>query len=200
MSPRFLRACQTFQPAEKACWEILLREEAEGREIPPAVLDEAMDRTLTQLWSLLRTSSVATWLKEAQSLAPLLPHHEKCGLPTLLTYFNAGQRALELIAKELDGPRALVDPVQQEKECSDLQFAFTVLVQCHLQNLCGDCKQGAQCSFSDSRGSWRRAAESTRGKTTAAGRTRRPWAVKPQQAPHEAIVPKRRVGESKAGH
>lgn len=174
MTPRFLHACQTFQPAEKACWEILLREEKTTAPIPARELDRAMDRTLEQLWSLLQSSSVETWIAEAKALAPLLPRAKDCGLPAMLAYFDAGRRALELITKELSAEQK-TDAVAQAKENGDLQFAFSVLVQHHLQTLCGTCGRDAQCPFNGQAMPWRqeeaRRTASRKATRTAAG----PW-------------------------
>ncbi|HWA86468.1 MAG TPA: hypothetical protein VG710_09615, partial [Opitutus sp.] len=102
MTPKFVAACEVFKPAEKACWEILFRERPDAAGIPAVSLDYAMERTLAQLWSLLRAKSVDHWMKttRAEPLLPWLP--AGCGLEQLLAFFGSGQRALELMLVEIE--------------------------------------------------------------------------------------------------
>jgi len=149
MSPRFLQICETLQPAEKACWEILLHQRAGTEKIPHNSLSTAMDQTLAQLWSLLRAGSVRKWLRENQPLRPLARSGRRCALILFLPYFEAGRRALELIAKEIGESHPELSPRERARQWRDLHFAFDVLVQWQLQAVCGGCRHGKTCEFGD---------------------------------------------------
>jgi len=151
ITPRFLSACESLQPAEKACWEILLRERESGEKIPGDVLNTAMDKTLAQLWSLLRAGSVKKWLATSQSLPRLSQAERECALTLLLPYFETGRRALELISKELGELHPDLTAEERARMSHDLHFAFHVLVQCQLQSICGDCKHSGACDYGDRR-------------------------------------------------
>ncbi|HVU25049.1 MAG TPA: hypothetical protein VHE13_13060 [Opitutus sp.] len=148
MTPKFVAACEVFQPAEKACWEILFRERADAAAIPATSLDYAMERTLAQLWSLLRARSADDWMRETEP-EPLLPWLPAgCGLEQVLGFFGSGQRALELTLAEIerDFPRSSTE--SRQHRLIELRLAFNVLVQRGLDRLCGDCPEHEWCTLS----------------------------------------------------
>lgn len=151
MTPRFLEACQSLQPAEKATWDLLLRELPDAETLSPEVLNSAMDQTLDQLWSLLRDGPVEAGLQQATSAPPPLPADNECALTTHLPYFNAGERALELVAGEVletDPPKTRRSDL---RDCDELCAAFNVLVQCQLEAICRRCGRAAECRYGDLR-------------------------------------------------
>lgn len=148
VTPKFVTVCELFQPAEKACWEILFRERPDAARIPPVALDYAMERTLSHLWSLLRAHSVDQWMKETPA-EPLLPWLSAgCGLEQLLAFFGSGQHAIELTMAEIERefPRSSGD--QRTQRLIELRLAFNVLVQRGLDGLCGDCAEFERCTLS----------------------------------------------------
>lgn len=149
MRPRFLEACQSFQSAEKACWEILLRELPDGESFSLESLNAAMDHTLEQLWALLQTGSVTDRLKAARTNPSPLPTDRECGLTSYLPYFNAGERALELVAGEVERTYPELASAECHRERDELCSAFSVLVQCQLEAVCSQCKLAGQCRYSD---------------------------------------------------
>jgi hypothetical protein len=149
MRPRFLEACQSFQSAEKACWEILLRELPDGDSFSLETLSDAMDHTLEQLWAILATDSIKERLRELSTNPSPLPTRQECGLASYLPYFNAGERALELIAAEVERTYPDLSSPECNRERDELCSAFSVLVQCQLQAICSRCPLGGQCRYSD---------------------------------------------------
>lgn len=151
MTPRFLEACQSLQPAEKACWDILLRELPDASTIAHETLDTAMDQTLDQLWSLLREGPVETGLQSATEQPPPLPTDLECALTTHLPYFNAGERALELIAGEVMQTDPALKAPRHCRDREELCSAYNVLVQCQLEAICRKCGLAGQCRYGDLR-------------------------------------------------
>ena len=145
MSPVALEAYQAFQPAEKACWEILLRAHEVGRQIPPEALEVAMDQTLGQLWTLLTKGdrSLEAGVREVPAI--MLPPAllGECAFKKFLPYFSSGEEALELVGKELQAVYAGMDAADRE----ELRLAWDVMVQCQLQRLCSECAQSAECPY-----------------------------------------------------
>jgi|GEM_PF-4568546 hypothetical protein len=143
MSPGVLAAYQEFQPAEKACWEILLREHEVGRRIPSDVLNRAMDQTLEQLWALLGRGTRATEASVREMVEIRLPGTEEgaCAFETYLPYFASGEEALELVGKEIEW----LSPRVRGEGREELRLAFDLLVQCQLQRLCGACALSVNC-------------------------------------------------------
>jgi hypothetical protein len=148
VTPKFLTAGEAFQPAEKACWEILLREKAGGDELPAAAAHRAIERSLRQLWSLLRAPSVEEWLRHPPPAPALTWLPKPCGLEGLLNYFGAGQRALQLIVAEIDKTHPEFSAEQRERHAMQLRLAFNILVQRELDGLCGDCARQGRCTMS----------------------------------------------------
>lgn len=148
MSPRQLQACEIFQPAEKACWEILLREYPNLHDISLPVLDAAMDRTLQQLWSILGTDSIEDWLRAQDNIPPLSSNYG-CALNVLLPYFDSGRRALELISHELGETEPVMPEDERARLVSELCSAFKLLVHWQLQGSCSQCHQAGLCRFGD---------------------------------------------------
>ncbi len=151
MCPRFLREFEAFKSAEKACWDILLRDLPEAAPMPQPVIDAAMDRTLEQLWRVLDETSTEGRLAAAQVLPPPLPGKRECGLEAHLPYFNAGLRALELIAQEVEREHAPQTGQAPGADCDELLFAFELLVQCQLEELCRTCRRAGECRYGDAR-------------------------------------------------
>ena len=143
MSPKVLEAYQRFQPAEKACWEILLRESRIGRQISAQQLSVAIDQTLAQLWRLAACQAAATedWVREIPGISLSASEANACAFEIFLPYFSSGEQALELVGKELEW----LNPNVRAEEREELRRAFDVLVQCQLQRLCATCAQSAQC-------------------------------------------------------
>ncbi len=150
MSPRDLQACETFQPAEKACWEILLREYPDFKHIDLAALDAAMNKTLRQLWAVLAAGSMEAWLKELDNSPPFATRGD-CALNGLLPYFNTGQRALELIVKEFGEAYPELAESERLRMADELSAGFKLLVHWQLQGSCSRCPQAKQCRFGDTR-------------------------------------------------
>lgn len=151
MTPRFLTACEAFQPAEKACWEILLRERLKVGSVPAAELEAAMERTLTQLWSLLRARSVEEWMNRTPAEPPPGWLPKECGLEMMLAYFGTGQRALDLILAEIEpGFHGQTEEERAERRV-ELGLAFNVLVQRGLDAMCGDCVRNRSCTLNGRR-------------------------------------------------
>lgn len=148
MTPKFLTTCEAFQPAERACWEILLREHAAPHHMPVGDLQRAIGRSLTQLWSLLRAGSVAEWLRHTPPGPALTWLPKNCGLEELLRYFGAGQHALELIMGEVERTFPGLTGEQRERNAVQLKLAFSVLVQRELEILCGKCTRCETCTIS----------------------------------------------------
>lgn len=150
MSPRFLQACESFQPAGKACWEILLRELPGTEHLLGPALDRAMDQVLEQLWRILRESTPENQVRAAKDVLPPVVSAADCPLRVHLPYFNAGLQALELIARELEFThpefRKLSEPARDQ-----LAAAFDLLVQCQLQALCSPCEHSGACQYGDHR-------------------------------------------------
>jgi len=148
VTPKFLTACEAFQPAEKACWEILLRDQPGAQEIPQVAVNRAIDRSLHQLWSLLRTQSVAEWLRRPPPGPALTWLPKECGLKAVLDYFGAGQRAIELIVREVEKTHHGLTEERRAEYAMQLRLAFNVLVQRELNALCGDCMRNGRCTLS----------------------------------------------------
>jgi hypothetical protein len=148
VTPNFVAVCEVFQPAEKACWEILLRARPDAARIPAAALQGAMERTLEQLWSLLRARSVDEWMRgtPAGPLPPWLP--SGCALEQLLAFFGSGQRAVELTMAEIERKFPHSTSEQRTRRLIELRLAFNVLVQRGLDRLCGDCPEHERCTLS----------------------------------------------------
>lgn len=153
MTPVALAAYQAFQPAEKACWEVLLREHEVGREIPTEMLEVAMNRTLARLWDLLRRGTVQLEGGGGEAEAVVLPVRGTCALETFLPYFSSGEGALELIGKELQ----IVYRGMVAADREELRLAWEIVVQCELQRLCAVCAQKAECPWGGAR--WLHARE-----------------------------------------
>lgn len=151
MSPRFLQACQSLQSAEKACWDILLREQPDAEMFPDDLVSVAMDKTLDQLWSLLRSGPARKRLHEVSTQPPLLPSGKECALTTHLPYFNAGERALELIAGEVARLEPALAGPKFAGAREELIAAFNVLVQCQLEVICSSCDLSGECRYGDLR-------------------------------------------------
>lgn len=149
MSPRFLQACQSLQSAEKACWDILLREHPDAGVYSEELLNAAMDRTLEQLWSLLSAGPVRERLQEVRTTPPPLPTDQECALTTHLPYFNAGERALELIADELARSDPAFGGPTHQRQRAELCAAFHALVQCQLEAICDHCQHAGECRYGD---------------------------------------------------
>jgi hypothetical protein len=146
MNPRVVEACQSLQSAQKACWEILLRELPETESLSQDVLSAAMDQTLEQFWALARTRLVTERLREAgKNPPPLKPAQGECELSALLPYFKAGERALKLIVDEV--ARTHPAAARRGDFSDELRAAFHVLVQCQLETICGQCRRSGQCRY-----------------------------------------------------
>lgn len=174
MNPRFLQACEACQSAEKACWEILMRELPEADRIPAEALGAAMDRALTQLWQVLHEGTEESRLAVARTELPVLRPGERCPLQAHLPYFNAGQRALELVAGEIERMDPEFQDVRGRLEREELVAAFDLLVQCQLEALCSRCDRAGSCEYSD-----RRVLPTSRGPTPAKPAARRQPAPRP---------------------
>jgi hypothetical protein len=151
MNPRFLQACESCQSAEKACWEILMRELPGAERIPREVLEQAMDRALTQLWRVLHEETAESRLAAARAELPVVRPGERCALAAHLPYFNAGQRALELVAGEVERMEPELQDLDTQVQREELVAAFDLLVQCQLEALCQACARAGTCEYSDRR-------------------------------------------------
>jgi hypothetical protein len=151
MNPRFLQACESCQSAEKACWEILMRELPGAERIPANVLETAMDRALTQLWRVLHEETAERRLAAARAELPVVRPDERCSLAAHLPYFNAGQRALELVASEVERMEPEFQELDAQVQREELVAAFDLLVQCQLEALCQACARAGTCEYSDRR-------------------------------------------------
>lgn len=143
MSPRFLQTCETFEPAEKACWEILFREQVDG-EISGEVLADAMNQTLAQLWALLRVKSLEAALCEPPRLRSASAAFQACPLQIFLTYFTSGQRALALVAREI-GETPVGRKEDVERARFELLEAYERLTHAQLDAVCAGCAQHGAC-------------------------------------------------------
>jgi hypothetical protein len=182
MSPRFLQACEAFQPAEKACWEILLREHPDAAELSEPALNAAMNRTLAQLWSLLRIGSLNQRLAAAQSCSAPLPLAEPCALATHLPFFSAGERALDLIAQELERTHPEFLARRRASEREELRSVFHLLVHCQVHALCGRCAHTGECRFSGrTQAGSAGATQNVAGRRTRRRRSNRGGAARPFQ-------------------
>ena len=148
MTPKFLTACEAFQPAEKACWEILLRDIPGAQNLPHAAVARAIDRSLQQLWSLLRAQSVESWRQHPPTGPALTWLPKDCGLKPVLDYFGSGQRALDLIVREIEHSHHGLTEERRADYALQVKLAFGVLVQRELHLLCGDCARHDRCSLS----------------------------------------------------
>ena len=151
VTPKFLTTCEAFQPAEKACWEILLRDLPGAQDLPHAAVIRAIDRSLHQLWSLLRAQSVEEWLQHPPPGPALIWLPKECGLKSLLDYFGAGQRALQLIVQEVEHTHPGLSEERRAEHAMRLKLAFNVLVQRELNVLCGECVRNGRCTLSGHR-------------------------------------------------
>lgn len=149
MSPRFLQTCETFEPAEKACWEILFREQVDG-EISGEVLADAMNQTLAQLWALLRVKALEATLCEPPPLASASSAFQACPLQIFLTYFTSGQRALALVAKEI-GETPLGRKEDAERARFELLEAYERLTHAQLDAVCAGCVRHGECRLRSAR-------------------------------------------------
>lgn len=147
MSPRDLQACEMFQPAEKACWEILLRDYPDYLNVPPDLLATAMEETLNQLWAILRASSAEDWLKTQGNRLPLSPPGD-CAMRGLMPYFTTGRHALELIAQEFGEILPNLSEPERERTIGELAAAYNVLVHRQLQACCDQCLAASRCELS----------------------------------------------------
>ena len=150
MSPRFLQTCETFEPAEKACWEILFREQVDS-EMSGETLADAMNQTLTQLWALLRVKSLEATLCEPPPLALTSPAFEACPLQIFLAYFTSGQRALALVAKEI-GETPLAGKADAERSRFELLEAYERLMHAQLDAVCASCAKQGVCRLRGAHG------------------------------------------------
>lgn len=188
MRPRFLEACQSFQSAEKACWEILLRELPDGGSLSLESLNEAMDHTLGQLWALLATGSIAERLRATQANPTPLPTQQECGLTSYLPYFNAGERALELVAAEVERTYPELASPECSRERDELGSAFSVLVQCQLEAICSQCQLAGRCRYSD----FRAVAELPRTSSVSEAETAEPAHPRVRRARAKKMLSQRR--------
>jgi len=139
-----------FQPAEKACWEILLREYPDFQHVAPAVLDEAMTKTLRQLWAVLSADTFESWLKEQDDKPPFATRGD-CALNALLPYFNTGRRALELIINEFGDAFPELTESERLRMGDELSAGFKVLLHWQLEGSCSRCPQSEGCRFGGTR-------------------------------------------------
>jgi hypothetical protein len=137
-----------FQPAEKACWEILLREYPDFRDVSQAALDSSMEKTLQQLWAVLTVEPVEEWLRTQDNETPLSARGD-CALNALLPFFNTGQHALELVGKELSESCPEISEGDRGRVTAEISAAFKLLVHWQLQGACSRCHQAPQCRFGD---------------------------------------------------
>lgn len=121
------------------------------QDIPHAAVTRAIDRTLNQLWSLLRSGSVETWLQNRPPGPALTWLSKECGLKALLDYFGSGQRALQLIVHQVELVHPGLSDARRDEYALQLQLAFTILVQIELDVLCGDCIRNGRCTLSGRR-------------------------------------------------
>lgn len=151
MTPKLLQACEFFQPAERACWEVLLREAG----MPPAMSADAMRhaiaRALQQLWSLLATRQLERWLEEnPQPQEPLVPT-TGCGVRPVLDFFASGERALALILREIGATQGGLPPAESGRLHEEIGQAFDILVHRELEAVCGDCRHDPVCPLNGRR-------------------------------------------------
>lgn len=137
-----------------------------------------MDQTLDQLWSLLRDGPAEAGLQQATSAPPPLPAGGECLLTTHLPYFNAGERALELVAGEVLETEPPKTRRAHWRDCDELCAAFNVLVQCQLEALCRRCGRAAECRYGDLR-------------AVAKLPSRHPFAMSPEAGDGHAAQPAR---------
>ncbi len=144
MSPTALEAYREFESAEKACWEVLLREHEIGRQIPSEALNEAMDRTLAELWMLLgRGAVLQEEVKGMPAIKLPVATTGDCAFLRFLPYFSSGEEALELVGKELK----VLYPKMGDAAGEELRLAWDVMVQCQLQRLCAECAHVGECPY-----------------------------------------------------
>ncbi len=139
-----------FEPAEKACWEILFREQVEG-EVSGEMLADAMNRTLAQLWALLRVKALQATSCGPPRLASASAAFQACPLQIFLAYFTSGQRALALVAKEIEEtPEGRKEDVERAR--GELLEAYARLTHAQLDVVCAGCAKHGSCRLRRSHG------------------------------------------------
>lgn len=138
MIAKLLQACVFFQPAQIACWEVLLRESGFAREVPEPAIRRAMHRALRSVWHLAGGNATECELT-ASRLGPSEFADSRCGREALQAFLASGGRAIGLVFAEIERAYPECSEKARRQMRRRIAAALASLGRVELEVLCRGC-------------------------------------------------------------
>jgi hypothetical protein len=174
---KLLQACVFFQPAEIACWEVLLRDSGAARELPEPAVRRAMSRTLKFVWHLAggMPAEPAATRRESSEFAG-----GRCGREALSAFLASGGRAIELVFAEIERAHPECPETARRQMRRRIARAFVAVARVEFDALCRDCPGISECAWRDP-GQRARGGPDARPHPTDAGASRSSASAQPKR-------------------
>jgi hypothetical protein len=150
MNSRYLAECRRGQPSILRRWTDLLQIEPGWQYVEATShFTKLMEKILVQLWSELLVPTDARWAW-CRPVTIELPRWDpsRCGLDIVLPFVNSGKAAIREVMDAAGGRLAGVTPVQGARLQWELLLVFESMAQRGIEQVCGHCRLGGDCSYS----------------------------------------------------